>query len=117
MLRNSWIPVTIVVAILGITSACTSKIGDRVLNSRYVYAKSSVTPLRNVSAQKKISGFFGCSFTRAQFDEVYDEALAQDHAANILLDYGVTYTTTLFPLFFCTNELVISGLAASAKVE
>lgn len=88
------------------------------LNSRYVYAKGSVTPLRNVSARKKITGFIGCGFSREQFNEVYDEALAQDPAANILIDYSVTYKKILFPIIFiCTNELVISGLAAHAEIE
>lgn len=117
MLRNPLIHVMLIAVLVGLTSSCTSKVGDRNLNSRYVYSQGSVTPLRNVSAQKKISGFFGCSFTRKQFDEVYDEALAQDPAANVLLDYSITYTTTMFPIFFCTNELVISGLAASAEIE
>jgi hypothetical protein len=97
--------------------ACTSKFGDRKLNSRYVYAQSTVTPLRNVTASGITRGLgFTCGFTREEFEEVYDEALAQDPSANILLDYFVTYETTLLP-FYCSSELTISGLAAMAEVR
>jgi hypothetical protein len=98
-------------------TACTSKFGDRKLNSRYVYAQSTVTPLRNVSASGTTRGFgIACGFTREEFERVYDEALAQDPTANILLDYFVTYETMILP-FYCTSELTISGLAAMAEVR
>jgi hypothetical protein len=106
-------------AALFVTSlaACTSKFGDRKLNSRYVYAQSTVTPLRNVTASGTTRGLgFTCGFTREEFEKVYDEALAQDPNANILLDYFVTYETMLLP-FYCTSDLTVSGLAAMAEVR
>jgi hypothetical protein len=118
--RGSTVGVTLgLLVALSVTSltACTSKFGDRKLNSRYVYAQSTVTPLRNVTASGTTQGLgFTCGFTREEFEKVYDEALAQDPNANILLDYLVTYDTMLLP-FYCTSELTISGLAAMAEVR
>jgi hypothetical protein len=102
---------------LSFVSGCTSKVGDRKLNSRYVYAQSTVTPLRNVTASASHSKVgLSCGFTREEYETVYDAALAQDPSANVLLDYSITYDTTVLP-FFCITELTISGLAAVADVR
>ncbi|MEL7470467.1 MAG: hypothetical protein AAFN27_18575 [Pseudomonadota bacterium] len=109
-------PAVLIATVL--VGACSQKVGDRQLNSRFVYAESDVTPLQNTSASKELTGILNCSFSRTQFNEVYDEALGKVTGANVLLDYDVTYTTTIFPIIpICTNELVISGLAANAVVE
>jgi hypothetical protein len=107
----------LLIAALGFAAGCTNKVGDRKLNSRYVYAQSTVTPLRNVTASASHTKFFiSCGFTREEYESVYDEALAQDPSANVLLDYSVTYSTTILP-FICMTDLTISGLAAVADVR
>ena len=108
---------SLLAASLSFANGCTSKVGDRKLNSRYVYAQSTVTPLRNVTASASRTKLgISCGFTREEYESVYDEALAQDPSANVLLDYSITYDTTLLP-FFCITELTISGLAAVADVR
>jgi len=99
-------------------SGCgTQKFGERKLNSRYVYALSSVTPMQNVSASAQTTSFgLSCGFSRQQYEAVYDDALSQVPGANILLDYNTDYETLFFPLI-CFNKVNVSGLAAQADVR
>jgi hypothetical protein len=95
----------------------TLNVGDQQLNDRYVYARSQVTPIRNVSASGDHTSYgLVCGFSREAHDSVYDKALSQAEGANLLLNVTTNYKTVYFP-FICFNTLTISGLAAHSEVR
>jgi hypothetical protein len=115
--RLATISVTFAVA-LALTGCGVMRFGDKKLNSRYVYARSEVTPLRNVATTVETTRFgLTCGFSTAEYEAAYDEALSQVADANILLDYTTDYEILYFFPFICRNKLQVSGLAARADVR
>ena len=92
MFTASWVKIAAAMMAITISGCGTIKFGDKKLNSRYVYAQSAVTPIRNVSASAEHTKFgLGCGLTREQYDAVYDAALAEAEGANVLADYTTDY--------------------------
>lgn len=99
-------------------SACTTKMGGFIDNSKFVYPNSNVTSMGHTSAKKtKFSVLIPPSWSKSDIDEMFAQALSRTPGADLLINYK-SDTTTTFPLlpvvYWSTVE--IEGTAAKMVI-
>lgn len=97
-------------------TSCSITIGTVVPNSHYVYPNSNVTPLGQTSSEIKKTGIIiPPAFKTQDVDKLYNDALAKQSGADVIIDYNVdTKITSIFIFHFLKTNL--SGTAAKMEV-
>jgi len=116
-----WKAVGFLLALAGMCwmmAGCAYTLGHYVPNSQFAYPNSNVKTLGPVSAKVSKTVWFGNpEFTVEDIKRVYNEALAQQQGANILINYKEDTTVITYgPIPATTVEYYIEGEAAKMDV-
>ena len=104
------------VAIIVFNSGCTTKYGQFVPNSQFVYPNSNVTSLGPTKASKSKTTFFIAPRWKVEDTKgTYQNACAQVPGANALVDYKEDTSFTSI-LFFNTITYTLEGTAVKMEV-
>ena len=97
-------------------AGCSTRLGQFVPRSQFVYPNSNVTALGPVKHEKsKTSFLISPSWSLADNRKTYNEAVAMVPGANVLIDYKEDTTLTTI-LFFKTITYSLEGIAAKMEV-
>ena len=99
---------------------CSTKYGQRVISSHYVYPNSNVVPLGHTTAEISMTGiFFPKQAKKDAYERLFNQALSKHQGADIIVDMGLDITYTQIPIPLLTiwiTKMNLTGTAASVEV-
>ena len=114
--RHPIAPLTLALSLL-LMAGCTYSFGVRSNNLEFVYPKSNVTPMGEVSASDSETTFLSPKvFDANEINAIVQKALAEK-GGDVLLNAVITYKLTMMPIIpLMTTEVHITGTAAKMTV-
>jgi hypothetical protein len=101
---------------LALSTGCTTKLGSIRPQTTFAFPNSNITPLGPVKVEKSKTTFFvSPRWTIEDAKDAYNDALAQAHGANIIIDYKEDTAVTRI-MGFTTLTYTIEGTAARMDV-
>ncbi|WP_428235051.1 hypothetical protein [Gracilimonas sp.] len=99
---------------------CSTKYGQRVVSSHYVYPNSNVVPLGYTTAEvSRVGILFPKQANKEVYEELFNQALSKHQGADIIVDMGLDVTYTQIPIPILTiwiTKMNLTGTAASVEV-
>lgn len=90
---------------------CSSTIGTFTPSTNFTYPNSNVRPLGHVKVSaKKEDFFFAPALTKDNVTDLMNDALAQQPGADMLVNYRLDTTYTMFP-FYYIQTITLEGTA------
>ena len=97
-------------------AACSVTRGNFQTNTHFAYPNSNITPLGHIKATSKQGSFLiPPELTKDDIQKLMNDALAQKPGADMIVNYRLDTTYTLFP-FYYLREIKIEGTAAKMQL-
>ena len=97
--------------------ACSVTSGSFTPATNFTYPNSVVTPLGHVHVTAKEGTFLITpTLTKDKILKLLNDALGQRQGADMIVNYSVNTTYTIYPFFYTTQELNLDGTAVKMEV-
>ena len=106
----------IIASSVGLLTGCTVTGGRFSHESHFSFPNSTVVPLGQVKATRSQWSFLTPSLSGDDALGLMREALAQQADADLIIDYVVDTTITIFPPFIYKTDMVFEGRAAKMTI-
>jgi hypothetical protein len=106
----------IIASSVGLLAGCIVEGGRFSPESHFSFPNSTVVPLGQVKATRSRWSVLTPSLSGDDALELMREALAQKAGADLIIDYVLDTTTTIFPPFIYKTDMVFEGTAVKMTI-